>query len=92
MKTLEKERSDGVAARQVLDSDVFQQAWGAAEDSIFQQMVEVSLRDTEMHTKLIMALQVLGNVRKYINTQVETGEMANLQLNEESKITRMFRR
>ena len=82
---LEKERIDGEAARQLLTNTQFKLAWEAAENSILEQMSEVSMRDMEMHTRLIMALQVLHNVRGYIERVLQTGEMAEFQLNEPNK-------
>lgn len=83
---LEKERIDGEAARQLLGNSQFKLAWNAAENSILEQMAEVSMRDAEMHTRLIMALQVLQNVRVYIERVLQTGEMAEIQLNEPNKL------
>lgn len=83
---LEKERIDGEAARQLLTNKQFKLAWQAAENSILSQMADVQMRDTEMHTRLIMALQILHNVRHHIETVLQTGEMAEIQLNQPNKL------
>ena len=84
---LEKERIDGEAARQLLGNSQFKLAWESAENSILEQMSEVSMRDAEMHTRLIMALQILHNVRHHIETVLQTGEMAEIQLNQPNKLS-----
>ena len=89
---LEQERIDGEKARQLLDNSVFKDSWKAAEDSIVAQMQEVKMRDTDMHTRLILALQVLSSVRRHIETTMQTGQMADLQLKEPNKFARVFGR
>ena len=88
---LEQESVDGEYARQLLNNRVFKQAWGAAEDSIISQMSEVKIRDAEMHTRLILALQILRSVKRHIEVVLETGEMADMQLRDPGKIRKMFR-
>lgn len=89
---LEQERIDGEKARQLLGNDVFKAAWKSAEDSLIAQMQEVKMRDTEMHTRLILALQILSSVRRHIEVTLETGQMAELQLKEPNKFARVFGR
>jgi len=90
--TPEEEALQGERARQVLDNEVFKKAWEDAEHSIIQQMAEVSMRDNDMHSRLILALQILASVRKHIVVNMETGEMAKMQLTETNKVQRMFKR
>ena len=91
-RELQKEAIDGAKARQVLENEAYQTAWEDAENSIIAQMVEVPMRDTEMHSRLVMALQILASVRKHINTVLETGQMAEMSLREDNSVTRMFKR
>jgi len=92
MTQLVQERIDGDKARLVLDSPIFKQAWKDAEDSIVSQMVEARMRDTEIHTRLVVALQILNHVRRHIEMTMETGQMADIQLEEPNKIARFFGR
>lgn len=89
---LGKESIDGQQARQLLSNEVFKQAWEAAESSLIAQMQEVKMRDTDMHTRLILALQILSSVRRHIEVTMETGQLADLQLKEPNKFTRVFGR
>jgi len=89
---LEQERIDGEKARQLLENSVFKDAWRAAEASIVEQMADVKMRDTEMHTRLILALQILNSVRRHIQTVMDTGKMADIQLREPNKLARILGR
>lgn len=89
---LEKELRDGNEVRRLLEHPFLKEAFEAVQSSILEQMREVKLRDSEMHTRLITALQVSDSVRKYLQRIVETGEIAKLQLNEPNKIAGFFRR
>jgi len=89
---LDQEVIDGEKARQLLTNPVFKDAWQSAEDSLIAQMQEVKMRDVEMHSRLIMALQILHNVRRHIEVTLETGRMADMQLREPNKLARVFGR
>lgn len=89
---LEQEVIDGHEAERVLNSRAYQKVWEAAEMSILAQMAEVKMRDTEMHTRLIMSLQTLVSVRNQLKTMMETGKLADIQLKQPSKISRVFGR
>lgn len=89
---LEQEIVDGNEAKRVLENTAFKKAWEAAEISILSQMADVKMRDTEMHTRLILALQVLRGVRRHLETVFETGQMADMQLRQPSKFSRVFGR
>lgn len=80
MTTLNDERIRAAEAAQLLENPLFKQAFDAAEKSILDQMDEVKMRDVEMHTRLILAWQVLGIVKGEIARFVNTGDMAKMQL------------
>ena len=89
---LSQEVIDGNEASRILNSSAYQKAWETAELSILAQMAEVKMRDVEMHTRLIMALQTLTSVRNQLKIMLETGKLADIQLKEPSKISRVFGR
>lgn len=89
---LDQESIDGEKARQLLTNPVFKAAWDSAENSIIAQMAEVKMRDVDMHTRLILALQILNNVRRHIEVTMETGQLADIQLREPNKFARVFGR
>lgn len=89
---LEAERLRGAEARQLLENKFLREAFDAAEKSILDQMDEVSLRDVDMHTRLILARKTVASVRRYIERVIETGQMAELQLQEPNRVQKFFRR
>ena len=89
---LEAERLRGAEVKQLLENKYLKEAFDAAEQSILSQMDEVSLRDTEMHTRLILAKKTVNSVKRYLQQVIETGQMADMQLNEPNKLSTMFRR
>lgn len=89
---LEQEQKRGKEASQVLNNKYLKEAFEAAEKSVLEQMDEVSLRDSEMHTRLIIARKTVNAVKRYIERVVETGEIAKLQLEKPGLVQRMIRR
>jgi hypothetical protein len=76
----EQEIRRSADARFILSHDLYKEAWNATADALTQQRRKVALKDTDMHTRLIMAEQVLDSVRRYIEDVVNTGKMAEIQL------------
>lgn len=89
---LDSERIRGAEARQLLENKYLKEAFDAAEKSILEQMDEVSLRDVDMHTRLILARKTVASVRRYIERVIETGQMAEIQLKEPNRVQQFFRR
>lgn len=77
---LEHEALIGEEARQLLENRIFKAAWDEAEKSILMQMEEVTFRDTEMHSRLVMALKILRTVRGSIEQAVQAGQAATVAL------------
>jgi hypothetical protein len=89
---LEPDQQRGAAAKQLLDNKYLKEAFEAAEKSILDQMDEVSLRDTDMHTRLIVARKTVHSIRRYIERFVETGNIATLQLEKPGLVKGFLRR
>lgn len=89
---LEQERARGAAAKNLLENKYLKEAFEAAEKSVLEQMDEVSLRDTDMHTKLIIARKTVHSVRRYIERVIQTGEVAHLQLEKPGFIRGLVKR
>lgn len=84
------EISRGRRAKQLVENELFQEAFAAAQDSILHQMDKVPIKDAEMHTRLILAKQMLGAVKQYLEAVINTGEMADISLNQKAKLTNLF--
>lgn len=68
-------------AQQLLSNPLLQGAFVAAESAYIQQMRQVDLKDTEMHTRLVLALQISNAVARHLWLLIQEGEVAADQLN-----------
>jgi hypothetical protein len=80
--TLEEEIRRAGEARQVLDAPVFQAARKDIEAQLAQLRRTVPIRETEMHTRLILMEQLWANLLGYFEQIAQTGKMAELQIQE----------
>lgn len=85
---LERDAKRGADAQFIIGNELYKEAWSAAEEALAQQRRKVALKDTDMHTRLIMAEQVLVSVRRYIEDVVNTGKMAEIQLRQNNSARR----
>jgi hypothetical protein len=67
-------------ARQVTDNPLFQEALDALDESLRRQRLAVKPTDTDGHTKLILAEQILGQFRAYLKRAITDGEVVQLEL------------
>ncbi len=84
----------GAEAERLLDSQIFKEASQAVRDGIIGQMGKVGIKDTEMHTKLVLTLQLWEGLERHIKAIATTGKIEQYQLEQEakqSKIREMFR-
>lgn len=89
---LESERLRAAEVKQLLDNKFLKEAFEAMEQSTPKQMDEVTLRDSEMHTRLILARKTLSGIHRYLELIVQTGQLAELQLKEPNKLKSFFSR
>jgi hypothetical protein len=79
-------------ARQVTDNPVFREALDALDESLRRQRLAVKPTDTEGHTKLILAEQVLGQFRGYLKRAIDDGQIAQMELVRKPLLDRVFAR
>jgi hypothetical protein len=79
-------------ARQVLDAPIFQQARKNLEDQMAQLRRNVPIRETEMHTRLILMEQLADRFFGYFEQLAQTGRMAEIHMAEERERQSMIDR
>jgi len=79
-KTPEEEIVRAGEARRIIESVMWQEAVKHIEGSLAAQRQAVPLRETEMHTRLIIAEQVFVKLQDFFQQIVETGHMAEITL------------
>ena len=80
----------GGKAADVLESTVFLEARKHVLDGIERQMRAVPMANQEMHTRLILALQVWDQLEKYLEQVKQTGEIRQFQITQEEERKRRF--
>lgn len=79
-------------ARQVTDNPIFHEAMNALDESLRRQRMAVKPTDTEGHTKLILAEQILGQFRGYLKRAIDDGQIAQMELIRKPLLDRVFAR
>lgn len=81
--TLEEEMRRAGSARQVIDSEIFQEARRNLESQLGNLRRTVPLRDTDMHTRLILMEQLSVQFFEFFDMLAQTGRMAEMHLAQE---------
>ena len=76
----EEELRKAGEARQLLDSAIFIEACHRINEGLAEQRKRVPVRDTDMHTRLIITEQLWANLRDWLTSVADTGRFADLQI------------
>jgi hypothetical protein len=80
-KTLE-EIKKGEQAQKILESQVYQEAFTQVKDNIIEAMQTSPLSDDVTHNRLVIALQTLNQIQRALTSVMQTGKMAQIQVND----------
>jgi hypothetical protein len=75
-------------ARQLLDNRMFIEATKRISESLAEQRRRVPIRDTDMHTRLIITEQLWGNIQDWLRETADTGRFAQLQIEQREQAKR----
>lgn len=78
----------GELARQVIENEIYAEAWQSVRDGIIHAWESAPIRDKEGQNELKLMLKLLTDVRRNVETVMNTGKMAKIQIERES----MFRK
>lgn len=78
--TPEQEAFNGSRAREVLDNEVFQQAYDAIETELIERWKNSPARDQEGREKLWMYLHIHRQLKENLTRIMEGGKLAELNL------------
>lgn len=78
MKLIE-EQQRGHEAELLLNNPLLIEAFSKVKESIISSMGESAFGDEKTHNRLVIALQMLGQIEKQIKNVVTTGKMAQIQ-------------
>lgn len=76
-------------ARQLLQNEMYVNAVNTVRQAIIDKWISAPMRDIEGQHELKLMLKLLGDVTGYIQTALETGKMAEIQLEQERRMTKL---
>jgi hypothetical protein len=76
----------GSRAKEVLENEEFQAAFSAIEEELTEAWKLSPQRDAEGREKLFQALTMLGKVKASLQTTLETGKLAMLELQHQKSL------
>ena len=79
----------GEQARQLLQNELYQDAISQVRQAIIDKWISAPMRDIEGQHELKLMLKLLGDVTGYIQTTMETGKMAQIQLEGERRMDKL---
>jgi hypothetical protein len=90
-KSLEEVKR-GERAEEILNNPIYIEAIEKVREGIIQSMAESPLGDDKTHNRLVIAMQLLNQIEKQLKGVMQTGKMAQMQVNSPvEKIRRVFR-
>lgn len=89
MASIEKRIYDANRAKEVLENEAFQQAFADIEAEFTKQWKDSPARDQEGREKIWIYLSILNKVKTHLETTLETGKLAQLEIEHRSAMERM---
>ena len=80
-----EEITKGGEAEKILNSEVYQEAFTTVKNHIINAMQTSPLSDDTTHNRLVIALQTLNQIEKALRDKMQTGKMAQIQVNDNIK-------
>ncbi len=84
--TPEEEQIRAGRARELLDNPMFKEASQRIQDGIASQRRKVPMRETDMHTRLILTEQLWLNLLDYLQETVDTGKFAQFEVERRKRV------
>ena len=81
----------GFKAQQLLDNEIYQESIQTVRDAIIAQWSESPIRDHEGQHELRLMLKLLNDLTANIKTVADTGKLAQIQVERESKFKHVKR-
>ena len=90
--TPDQELRRGEQARQVIENEIYVEAWQKLRDGIIHMWETCPIRDKEGQHELKLELKLLKEVRHHLETTMNTGKMAKIQIERDSMFKRTVER
>lgn len=76
----------GERAGEVLNNELYIEAFAKVREGIIQSMAVSPLGDSETHNRLVIAMQLLNQIEKSLKDVMQTGKMAAIQTSDKRKL------
>lgn len=76
----------GQQAAEILENPVWKDVWQNYEKQIQQALMATPVSDVDALQKAVQALQLMHNLRGMIEQALATGQMADIQLRQKSRL------
>tara|TARA_R110002012_G_scaffold17003_3_gene65009 strand:+ start:1062 stop:1322 length:261 start_codon:yes stop_codon:yes gene_type:complete len=80
MSDLQQESSRGTRAKEVLENDLFKETLDTLKKSYEEAIFQTIPTDDKGRFSIYLAYQILGKVENHLRTVMETGKLAEKQL------------
>lgn len=80
-----RESERGNKARQIIDNPLWDEAWTALESKLMDAWKSSQTGQMERRELIYLQLRAAAEVRGHIETVLETGQLAEMQLNEQQR-------
>jgi len=92
MATIEQRIYNGDRAREVLENEAFEQAFTDIKTEIIEQWTNSPVRDLDGREKLYQLLKLADKLKANLQTSLETGTMAKLDLAHQETLAQKAKR
>lgn len=89
---LNTELRRGEIAASLLDNEIYKEAIQSVQDGIVHAWSNSPIRDKEGQSELRLMLKLLTDLQRNIETVMQTGKLAKIQIERESLLTRTANR
>lgn len=80
----------GDEAKRVLENPVYQEAVQKVREGLIQAMAASPLGEATTHNRLVIALQLLTQIEKQLVDVMQTGRMAQIQVEDKNALQKFF--
>jgi len=92
MATIEQRIYNGDRAREVLENEAFEQAFTDIKTELIEQWTNSPVRDLDGREKLYQLLKLADKLKANLQTSLETGKLARLDLAHEESVLQKAKR
>ena len=92
MATIEQRIYNGDRAREVLENEAFDQAFTDMKTEIIEQWTNSPVRDQEGREKLYQLLRLADKLKANLQTSLETGKLARLEMDHQESLLKKAKR